>query len=51
MENLLCNAVVQASDMHGNFGSCLSVFWHWGFWIAFTLGVVGSVAAFFIIKD
>jgi hypothetical protein len=51
MENLMCNAIVQASGTQGDFGSFMSVFWHWAFWAAFVLGVVGSVAAFFVIKD
>ncbi len=50
MENLIGDAVVQASCLRGDLGCFMSVFWHWGFWIAFALGVVGSIAAFFV-KD
>jgi hypothetical protein len=51
MENLMCNAIVQTTGMRGDLGCFLSVIWHWGFWVAFALGVVGSVAAFFVVKD
>jgi len=46
METLVYNCIVQASCLSPETWDGLCSYWGWSFWIAFFLGLIGSVVSF-----
>jgi hypothetical protein len=46
MEYVILQALIQQGCEIS--GGSLCTLWHWGYWIAFVVGIVGSAAAFFL---
>ncbi len=42
MEHAIFQQVVQGIGASPSGLGCLSEFWHWGFWVAFVVGIVGA---------
>ncbi len=48
MENLIVGAIVQTGNCSLELGRFFYVLWHYGFWTSVALGLIGTVAAFFV---
>jgi len=49
MENLIAQSIIAQAypGPYDCWGSCFSC-WHWGFWVAFFVGLAGAVVLFFM---
>ncbi len=47
MEHFITNMLVQSPGETRALANFMCGLWNWGFWIAFILGVVGTIVAFF----
>jgi hypothetical protein len=48
MEQFIVQTLVGAQGSVPEGCGCLSSLWHWGYWIAFFLGIAGFIVMFFM---
>jgi hypothetical protein len=48
LQNVITNALIQATAAPHDSWSCIWSFWRWGLWIGVLVGIVGFIVSLFL---